>query len=100
MLYLTVHLFIYPEQADAFHRFENQVLPVFKSHGGMVLLAFQPESTMAEKEMPHEIHVLSIPSEEAFFAYRNDPIVQGLKEERVRVIRKMEIFRSNEAISY
>jgi uncharacterized protein (DUF1330 family) len=102
MLYLLVHIYIHLGQEQAFQNYENQVLSIFKSHGGKVIVAFRPEvpANNSGDDVPYEIHVLSLPSEEAFLAYRNDPLVLDLKESRLRIFRKMDIFKSSQTISY
>ncbi len=114
MLYIIAHLHINPGQESEFRAFEKKALKIFQAHGGVIIGAFNPDrpriglrsessaNTSAsmetwESEVPYEIHVLSIPSEEAFEAYRNDPGFLALSEERARVIRKTVIFNSRMA---
>lgn len=117
MLYIIAHLYVNPDSAGAFHLYEKKALAIFKGHGGTIIGAFKPErpgtgsgargkayqGTAPESwdsEVPHEIHVLSIPSDEAFASYRNDPGILALAAERSRVIRKSEIFVSRESVPY
>ena len=117
MLYLIAHLYVHPGQENAFRVFEKKALKIFQAHGGVIIGAFNPDRPRiglraesnaytgayietSESEVPYEIHVLSIPSDEAFEAYRNDPGILALAEERARVIRKTVVFNSRVAIEY
>ena len=117
MLYIIAHLYTNPDAADAFHLYEEKALVLFKKHGGTVIGAFKPERPGTgstgrgqayqgtapdswDAEVPHEIHMPSIPTDEAFANYRNDPGILALAEERTRVIRKTDIFVSRETVQY
>ncbi len=122
MIYLIAHLHVLPGQELAFQTYEKTVLPIFKEYGGKVLQALRPLRPMPsshstkkvatkkvytgtqadrfENEVPYEIHVLSIPSESALAAYRNDPRIANLSTERNRIMQKTDIVISKELVIY
>ena len=76
MIYYTQILFIEPGQETTFHAFEDSVLPLLQRYGGeLVYRVRPPKPAVIETTMgyPYEIHVVTFPTENDFWAYRDDP---------------------------
>ena len=76
MLYYTQLIFIREGQADTFHAFEDQVLPLLQHHNGTLVLRVRPVASsilITTLENPYEIHLVSFGSRADFEAYRDDP---------------------------
>jgi uncharacterized protein (DUF1330 family) len=75
-LYLTVLLFLIPDQEEAFARYENHALSLVTAHGGQVVCRLRPgpEAFISPgNEQPYEVHVLSFPTSEAFQEFMQNP---------------------------
>ncbi|QHT65562.1 DUF1330 domain-containing protein [Rhodocytophaga rosea] len=75
MIYYTQLIFLKEGQAELFHKFEDQVLPLVSRHNGELLYRIRPTqnnviaSTMGQ---PYEIHLVSFQSRKDFESYRDD----------------------------
>lgn len=89
MIHLTQLVYVRPGKAEAFHAFEDAVLPLLAKHHGELRLRIRPpqESVLAgQDEPPYEVHILQFESEEDLTRFSNDPVRQQvlhLKEESV-----------------
>ncbi|GAB3909648.1 hypothetical protein GCM10028803_47590 [Larkinella knui] len=93
MLYYTQVVFVKQGQEDAFHAFEDQVLPLLQQYRGELIYRVRPaESSVITTTMglPYEIHLVTFPTRADFEAYRDDPQrrqYMGLKDQSIeRVI--------------
>jgi uncharacterized protein (DUF1330 family) len=90
MLYVTQLVYLHPGKDDAFHEFEDTVLPLLTKYGGELLLRLRPsaESVVAGSlEAPYEVHLVRFPDDAALAAYARDDErerVLSLKKEAVR----------------
>jgi uncharacterized protein (DUF1330 family) len=90
MVVITQLIYLHPDKEAAFDEFEAHALPLVARYGGGILLRLRPtpETLVAGSiEMPHEVHVVWLPSEEALTRYMADEERQRflhLKEESVR----------------
>ena len=99
----TIIVFLYATKKGllALQSFEQKVLPLLEKHGGRLDAAFTPNpETTSVDDRPDEIHVLSFPSEAAFVAYREDPKLLALSEERTKAIRNTQFIAGNAVTSY
>jgi len=83
MIYLTQLVYLRPGEEDAFHEFEDVVLPLIPKYGGELLLRLRPRTdcmVQASIELPYELHFLRFESAEALARY-------GCDEDRQRVIQ-------------
>lgn len=92
MLWIVASLYVRSELVPDFMAFEHKALALFREHGGEVVSRFRPESG------PFEVHVLRIESAVQFEAFRSDPRMTALADERARVIERTEIVNGAEAI--
>ena len=93
MIYYTQIIFIKDGQENAFHSFEDKVLPLLHHHNGELIYRVRPplSSVIATAfGHPYEIHLVSFTDRKSFEDYRDDPQRQEhtyLKDESVdRVI--------------
>ena len=76
MFYFTQIVFVREGQEEAFHAFEDKVLPLLERHNGVLLYRVRPPkpSVIAtEFGYPYEIHIVTFPAMAHFEAYRDDP---------------------------
>lgn len=97
MLRIVALLYAGATGPDGLRAFEGRTLPLLRSHGGRLLLAIAPEDA---GDGPDEIHVLEFPSRDAFDAYRADPRVLALADERAAAISRSEVYTAHAPISY
>lgn len=89
MLYYTQLIFLKEGQEEAFHAFEDHVLPLLKRHNGELIYRLRPDkSAVIETTVgyPYEIHVVTFASRADFESYRDDPERQQympLKEQSI-----------------
>lgn len=100
MLYVTVKLFGRTGIRGEFRDYEAKALDIFRRHGGEVLVAYAPTVDGNLAERPDEIQILKIPSRAAFEKFMHDPDRIGMAGERDQVIRKTEVYISEEIIDY
>lgn len=90
MLYVTQLVYLHPGKEDAFHEFEDTVLPLLEKYEGELLLRLRPDATSViagSLEGPYEVHLIRFPNEAALSAYARDETrerVLSLKNESVR----------------
>jgi len=83
MLFITQLVYVQPGKEGMFDEFEAVSIPLIHKHGGELLLRVRPapEAVIAGSlELPHEIHLVRFPSDEAFSRFAAD-------EERQRFLR-------------
>ena len=100
MLYMTVHLYGRHGLAGEFREYEQKALDIFRKHGGEVIVAYVPAPSSGSAETPDEIQVLRIESRTALEEFMNDPSRVSMAGERDAVIRRTEVFLSDELIAY
>ena len=93
-------IYLAPGQREALRRYERQVLPVFKRHGGAFERIWSPADAPAhasdakrDPEAPDEIHLLRFDREDGLEAARRDPEMQALAELRATIVRKAVLLR-------
>ncbi len=79
-------------------RYEEQILPILREHGGKLIVAFNPMDTGADA--PDEIHVIQFPSEQKLQAYRDDARTLSLSAQRQTAIASTTVYASNQVIEY
>jgi uncharacterized protein (DUF1330 family) len=98
MLYLTVKLYGKNGLKGEFRSYETKALNLFRKHGGEVVVAYEPVRDAAD--FPDEIQILRIAGKAELERFMNDPERLALSEERSRVIRKTEIYLSDQVVEY
>lgn len=82
---------------EVLRRYERQVLPVFKRHGGAFERIWTTPADVAEPttdpEAPDEIHLLRFDREDGLEAARRDPEMQALAELRDTIVRRAVLVR-------
>ncbi|MBK0381073.1 hypothetical protein [Mucilaginibacter segetis] len=76
MIYYTQLIFIKPGQEQAFHAFEDKVLPLLENHNGKLLYRVRPEKSAFieySDDLPYEIHLVSFKDKADFETYKTDP---------------------------
>ena len=100
MLYITVNLFGRNGTREEFEEYENKALKIFRRYGGEIIIAYIPVRNSETDDIPNEIHVLKIENRERFETYLKDPDRLKMAEERNSVIKRTDIFMSEEIINY
>jgi uncharacterized protein (DUF1330 family) len=99
-LILLVSLFIHPGQETAFREFESAASRIMGRYGGRIERVIRPERVVPEGSVPHEVHLVSFPGDDAFTAYRADAELVGLAALRQTAIARTEILLGTEGEPY
>ena len=86
MIYITQIIYIQPGKEDAFHDFEDVVIPLISKYNGQLLLRLRPSDvSVIERniETPYEIHIVEFTSQQDFDNFKSD-------EERNKVLHLKE----------
>jgi hypothetical protein len=90
-------IYLAPGQREALRRYERQVLPVFKRHGGAFERIWSPADAPAaagpDGDAPDEIHLLRFDREDGLESARQDPEMQALAGLRGTIVRKAVLLR-------
>lgn len=97
---ILAYLFILPGREDEFRQFEMAAARIMGRHGGRIERVIHPLSANDEGPLPHEIHLVSFPSQEHFEAYRADAELAGLAALRQRAIARTELVIGCEGEAY
>lgn len=100
MLYITVKIYGMNGIRGEFNDYEKKALALFKKHGGELIVAYAPEKESHELEYPDEIQILRIDDRTKFEEFLKDPERLKIADERISVIRKTEVYLSEEIIEY
>lgn len=95
--YLTVLLYLYENQSEQFHHYEQRIKPILESHGGRFEKVIKPTQVLGDLPMPDEVHWLSFPSEANFQQYRADPKLAQMADLRGTSVKET-IVLSGQAI--
>ena len=100
MLYITVHLFGRTGTRGEFREYEAKALNLFRKHGGEIVVAYAPAFDKGQLERPDEIQILKIADRSRFENFLNDPDRTEMADERNAVIKRTEVYISDEIICY
>lgn len=100
MLYVTVLLYGKQGIKGEFHTYETKALNIFKKYGGEVIAAYAPIKDGSKEEMPDEVQILKIANSLELEKFIHDPDRAKMADERNQVIRKTEMYLSDEIIEY
>ncbi len=100
MLYITVKIFGRTGRRGEFRGYETKALNLFRKHGGEIVIAYAPAIDGSQAEPPDEIQILKIADRSGFESFLNDPERIKMSGERDAVIRKIEVYISEEIIHY
>jgi uncharacterized protein (DUF1330 family) len=99
-LILFARLFIHPGREREFREFETAAARIMGRYGGRIERVIRPLSASPEGPQPHEIHLVSFPSQEHFEAYRADAELAGLAPLRQVAIARTELVIGIEGEGY
>ena len=74
-MYYTQLVYVRSGWEDAFHAFEDHVLPLLADHGGQLVLRWRrtPETVIeSSADAPYEVHLITFPTSDHFREYLND----------------------------
>lgn len=91
-VHLCVLLWAHPGQTAALAAYEDRVLALFGSHGGVVVRR-GPVTGGSDAGAPDEIQLLEFPSEAALDAYLNDPRRLAMAAERDAAVARTDVHR-------
>ncbi len=97
---LLARLFIHPGREREFREFETAAARIMARYGGRIERVIRPLSATPEDPLPHEIHLVSFPSQEQFDAYRADAELAGLAALRQTAIVRTELVIGGEGEAY
>ena len=77
--------------AAALESFEARVAKIQARYGGRIERAIRTSPSAAVPSAPFEVHVVSFPDDASLAAYRADPEIRALAEQRASLIARTEI---------
>lgn len=78
--------------------FENKAAEIMRSHGGDIVRAFETDRN--EDGSGQEVHLLEFPNDASFAAYRSDPRLLELTEDRNKAIYSTTVITSSHVKTY
>jgi len=92
MIYYTQLIFIKQGYEEAFHSFEEKVLPLLKEHNGELVYRIRPDKNSfieSSRELPYEIHLVVFNSKVDFERYKTDPKRLALIDFKNNAVKKV-----------
>ena len=99
-IFVIARLFVHPGCEAEFRQFETAAARIMERYGGHIEKVIRPLSANHEGPLPHEIHLVSFPSQEQFEAYRADAELAGLAALRQAAIARTELVMGCEGEAY
>jgi len=99
-LYITVKIFGRTGRRGEFRDYETKALNLFRKHGGEIVIAYAPSKDGGQVDPPDEIQILKIADRSGFESFLNDPERIKMSGERDAVIKRTEVYISDEIIRY
>ncbi len=90
MIQIIALLYATQKGIEGIREFESKVIPILKEHQGNLISA--SSNTNKSESEPDEIHVIQFPSVSNFDAYKNDPRIIKLASLKSKMVRKTELF--------
>lgn len=97
---LVVSLWLRDGAVAEFEAFERRVATILARHGGRIERAIRATSPLANASEPFEVHVVSFPDDASLAAYRADPELQALAEQRASIIARTVIVEGVDVQGY
>ncbi|MFN8444769.1 MAG: hypothetical protein U0175_28545 [Caldilineaceae bacterium] len=97
-LTLLVQLWLKDGNVTGFEAFEGKAATIMAMHGGTIERVIRLDGS--DPAAPFEVHWVSFPDEQAFAAYRADPAVLALAQERAAVIERTVVWYGVAVASY
>lgn len=96
---IVVSLWLRTHDIARFEAFESQAAAIMQRHGGQIDQVIRRNEGSAI-DAPFEVHVLSFPGIGAFEAYREDPELLEMVDERNQLIENTVVFVGQNQPSY
>jgi uncharacterized protein (DUF1330 family) len=97
---LVVSLWLRDGAVAEFEAFERRVAKIQARHGGRIERAIRATSAQANRSEPFEVHVVSFPDDASLAAYRAEPEVRALADERAAIIARTVIVEGVDVQTY
>ncbi|MBT1707734.1 DUF1330 domain-containing protein [Fulvivirgaceae bacterium PWU5] len=81
MIYVTQLVYLNEGQEQAFHQFEDVVIPLIETYNGTLLLRLRPTPetyVSGSLELPYEVHFVSFPTQADLDAFKRDKTREGV----------------------
>ena len=88
-LYYLFLIHLAQEKKEALKQYEHKIKPLLERHGGRFEMILTPH--LGDNEIPGEIHLISMPDQESWVAFKEDPEVQSQRAERADIIKRVEM---------
>ena len=97
MIQIIALLYASSAGREGLQEFERQAIPILREHGGVLVSA---SSSSEHSDGPDEIHVIQFPALEYFHNYKNDERLLALSALRSQVIRKIDLYVTDQFYDY
>ena len=97
---LVASLWVRGGRVAAFEAYERKAAQIMRRHGGAIERAIRIDAPNAAGDVPFEVHIVSFPDHARFDAYRADPELLGLANEREAAVAKTVVLTGTDAPQY
>ncbi len=98
MIQIIALLYASENGIEGLREFESKVIPILREHKGKLISAsYNEDKTLNE---PDEIHVIHFPCIEEFYAYKVDLRVVELSSLKSKMIKKADVYITNNFYQY
>lgn len=97
---LVASLWVRAGRVTEFEAYERKAARIMRRHGGAIERALRIDAASAAADAPFEVHIVSFPDRARFDAYRADPELLGLANEREAAIAKTVVLTGTDAAPY
>ena len=98
MIYVVAILKV--KNVAAFNEFESQAIQILKSHGGVLVSAFEADPSDVSSSDNIEVHYIQFPTIESYNSYRADPALEQLADLRSNAIHSTKLYVSERLKEY
>ena len=98
MIQIIALLYASENEIEGLREFESKVIPILREHEGKLISASSNEDKTLNE--PDEIHVIQFPSIEEFNAYKIDLRVVELSSLKSKMIKKADVYITNNFYQY
>jgi len=97
---LVVFLTVRRAQLASFRDYEAAAARIMAAHGGAIARAVVLDADPAEPDHLTEVHLVDFPDAAALAAYRADPALAALAEQRARAVARTQVWQGEPGPRY
>ncbi|TDX02334.1 DUF1330 domain-containing protein [Dinghuibacter silviterrae] len=95
MIYITQLIYLHPGEEASFDAFEAVAIPLIARYNGTLLFRIRPAFIEGDAPPPHEVHLVSFPTEADFEAFGKDPERKAVLHLKERSVERIVLIKGN-----